>query len=212
MLDLILLATVSVFVVYRLIKTLGKAEEGESIRVGSIVDLFKKETKQVQDADFEVVPAEEAPLSDNIRAVFEELRKVEKHCNAKTFIDGVREAFEMIIDAVNYYYVDVLKELLEFKLYRNFISELGKRHGPGPEYEATLVKINDVKILDAYIKNEKAYIKVKIDSEQIILMKDKEGKVTSGKTDEVLQVSDIWAFCKTIKGTDYWKLVEVNSK
>ena len=212
MLDLILLATVSVFVVYRLIKTLGKAEEGESIRVGSIVDLFKKETKQVQDADFEVVPAEEASLPDNIKVVFEELRKVEKHCNAKFFIDGVREAFEMIIDAVNHYYVDVLKELLEFKLYRNFISELGKRHGPGPKYEATLVKINDVKILDAYIKNEKAYIKVKIDSEQIILMKDKEGKVTSGKADEVLQVSDIWTFCKTIKGTGYWKLVEVNSK
>ena len=213
MLNLILLAALSLFIIHRLIMVLGK-EQGQSRtpEVKPTTDSLEKEVAQAKDADFEVIPPEEASLSDNIKAVFETLRKKDKGFNAKTFIDGASKAFEMIIDAVNHYYVDVLKELLEYKLYKQFVGELSKRHNHGPKYEATLVKIKNIEILDAYIKSEMAYIKVKINSQQIILTKDKEGKIIDGKPDEILDISDIWTFWKKVKEKDYWELMETSSK
>ena len=213
MLNLILLAALSIFIIHRLIRVLGKEEaQDQTPEMKPTTDSLKKEVTQAKDADFEVIPPEEASLPDNIRAVFETLRREDRGFNAKTFIDGASKAFEMIIDAVNHYCVDVLKELLSHSFYKSFNAELRKRFNEGQKYEATLVKIKDIDILDAYIKDEMAYIKVKIDSQQIILTKDKEGKVIDGKPDEILDISDIWTFWKKIKGKDYWELIETSSK
>ena len=213
MLDLIFAAVIAVFVVYRLILVLGKEEYKKPDIIESIrISILKEKAKQAQDADFEVIPPEEASLPDNIRAVFEILRKEDKNFNAKTFIAGTKKAFEMIIDALNNYYQDVLKELLEYNLYRHFVSELRKRHDSGLKYEITLVSIKNVEILEACIEDEIASIKVKIDSEQIILTKDKKGEITAGKVDEILQISDVWTFSKNIKSESYWKLTETSSK
>ncbi len=140
------------------------------------------------------------------------MRKEDKSFNAKTFIDGTKKAFEMIIDALNNYYQDVLKELLEYNLYRHFVSELRKRHDSGLKYEITLVSIKSVEILEACIEDEIASIKVKIESEQIILTKGEKGEITAGKVDEILQISDIWTVSKNIKSESYWKLTETSSK
>ena len=218
MLDLIFAAVIAVFVVYRLILVLGKEEYKKPDIIESIrISILKEKAKQAQDADFEVIPPEEASLPDNIRAVFEILRKEDKNFNAKTFIAGTKKAFEMIIDALNNYYQDVLKELLEYNFYRHFVSELRKRHDSGLKYEITLVSIKNVEILEACIEDEIASIKiasikVKIDSEQIILTKDKKGEITAGKVDEILQISNVWTFSKNIRSESYWKLTETSSK
>ena len=216
MLSLILLMGLSAFIIYRLIDILGREEmRGEPEWIESITHLFRKkdsEPQKAKDADFEVIPPEEASLPSNIRTIFETLRKEDKGFNAKFFIDGVKKAFEMIVDAVNNYHVDVLKELLSCSLDQSFNSELRKRFSEGPKYEATLVKIKNVEILDAYIKGEMVYIKVKIDSQQIILTKDKDGKVIDGKADEIQDISDIWTFWKEVKGKDYWELVKTSPK
>ena len=216
MLSLILLMGLSAFIIYKLVDILGREEvRGETEWIESITHLFGKkdsEPQKAKDADFEVIPPEEASLPSNIRTIFETLRKEDKGFNAKFFIDGVKKAFEMIVDAVNNYHVDVLKELLNRSLYQSFNSELRKRFSEGPKYEVTLVKIKNVEILDAYIKGEMVYIKVKIDSQQIILTKDKDGKVIDGKADEILDISDIWTFWKEVKGKDYWELVKTSPK
>ena len=75
-----------------------------------------------------------------------------------------------------------------------------------------MVGTKDVQIIDANTQGEIASIKVKIESEQIKVIKDQNQNLISGNVNQILQLVDIWTFSKDISSGDYWKLIGTGSQ
>lgn len=216
MLDLIFFAAIAAFIIYRLFTTLGKESDGSETKkftkVRDFIPAFPVENAQVQDANFEVISKAEACLPDNIRQVFEIVRAGDKTFNAKTFVDGAKKAFEMIIAAFYRNDIETLKELLDTVVYRKFIRDINDRIAAKLEYEVTLVGVKNIEIVDANIQNNIISIKVRIESEQIKLVKDSDGNVVDGSVNQIHQLADVWTFGKDIAAKNSWQLIETSSK
>jgi predicted lipid-binding transport protein (Tim44 family) len=215
MVDLIFFAALAAFVIYRLFTTLGK-DDGVDIKsfvkVDDVMNSFKDATSQAKDANFEVISALEAGLPDNIKQVFETIRQKDMDFNAKTFVDGAKKAFEMIVIAFYKNDTAILKELLDSQVYQSFLSDINNRLNSKLTHEVTLVGTKDVQIIDANTQGEIASIKVKIESEQIKVIKDQNQNLISGNVNQILQLVDIWTFSKDISSGDYWKLIGTGSQ
>ncbi|WP_323732454.1 Tim44/TimA family putative adaptor protein [Candidatus Bandiella euplotis] len=218
MMELIFFAAIAAFVVYRLFATLGR-EEGFDIKkilesgfaAGKDQKTQENKNSNAQDANFEVISKIEAALSDNVRQELDKIKQKETF-DVKTFIDTVKTVFEIVLNAFYKNGVEALKELLSSQLYSEFIHEIGKRRDSGLLHEVTLVGIKDVQILDVSVKDNIASIKVKIESDQIKVIKDKDQKIITGSVHQILRLSDIWTFQKDLTQKNYWELTETNSK
>lgn len=214
MLELIFLAVIAAFVVHKLIQTLGK-EDGDTqayAKIKPAIDSFKNKMAQAKDAEFEIISKAEASLSDDVKQVFEEIRKQDERFNAKIFIDGAKMAFEMIVGAFNNNDKNTLKNLLNENLYKNFVAEIDRRISSGLTHNVTIVGIKNVKILDASIENKIISIRIAIESDQIKVIKDQERNIVAGNLKEILQLCDIWTFSKAIKSKNSWKLIKTETK
>ncbi len=212
--DLIFLVAIAAFIIYKLFQSLGKEDKNlkQFKHIEPVLNSLKKHVNHVKNVEFEVISIKEANLSPKIKKVFEKLLREEKSFSMNNFIDGAKKAFKMILVAFNSNEIQTLNELLDYQLYQKFIKEINNRATNTVKQEVTLVGIKDVKIMDADIQNNVAFIKLEIVSEQIIIGRDKNEKIVSGSANKILQISDIWTFSKQIKSGNLWQLTQTESK
>ncbi len=125
----------------------------------------------------------------------------------KSFIDGAKAAYEMIVTAFAEGKRDVLRNLLVPSVYESFDAALAEREKRGEKITTTFVSIDKVVIDEAYLQGQTAGIKIHFTSQIITATSDQAGKVIDGSLDKVVQVEDIWTFIRDIKSRDpNWKL------
>ena len=182
--DIIVFAVIAVFIIYRLRSVLGK-------RTG-----FQKDTNQQ-----ELNKKESEPNKDQIPQLKENEKKLEiiyKQINSfdhKTFIEGAKKAFEIIITAFNKGDKNTLKNLVSKSVYEAFESaiESGSNNPNSQFYSLVFDGIDDAKI-----ENGKISISVNFISEQIL--GDNEENIVKNK--------DTWVFEKPQNSTGpIWTLV-----
>ena len=212
--ELIFLAALTAFIIYKLFHVLGKEDENlkKFTHIEPIVDTIKKCAKQVKNVEFEIISLKEANLDPKVKKVCEKIIIEENEFSINKFLNGAKQAFKMILAALNNDETETLKKLLEKKLYEKFTDEIAKRKEKKINYDVTLIGIKDVKIIDANIKNNIINIKVEIHSEQIIQVTDDNKNIISGNPNNILQIFDIWSFSKKIKSGNLWLLTETTSK
>ena len=208
--DLIILALIAGFILYRLYTTLGeKTGVGEKMRDkrGNVVDLHKNKNKSqsIKKAETEEIPS-------HIRSSIKEIIKHDPEFSLREFIEGAAVAFEMIIDAYTKIENKTLEQLLSPDLYKAFKSSIDDRVEKGHVFENTIVKIEAVEAEHAHIEKSKARIKVKIVSEQVPITKDSDGEIIEGNLNQIDQVIDYWVFERNLKARDpNWVLVSTQA-
>ena len=208
MLDIVFFALIAGFIMLKLFNVIGRIENNEynnKKNIHSILNELSNKKKKV--VDVEIVSAAEAALPQKTRDVFDKIRKYEPTFDVTYFIEGVKKAFNTIIQALNKGDKNTLKNLLSNEIFSLFNKELNRRKASGQTYEVTVVGIKSVDILDTSIKNLDATIKVKIISEQIKVIKDKSEKIIDGSSNRIINIQDTWSFNKNIKKDSIWKLV-----
>jgi predicted lipid-binding transport protein (Tim44 family) len=219
MLDIIIFAVITAFIISRLFKALGDTqydredrEEGEMNRPlfeDMMDDEDSLDTKKELLQQIDIASAMEAALPPAQREVFESLRKYNPTFTADEFVDGAKKAFEMILVAFSKHDKTTLEHLLSSDVYKDFASEIDKRIKAKEKHETTIVAIESTEIVDAEIEKNTAYLSVKIKSEQIHVVKDLEkGDVKSGNASKIKIIEDVWTFSKNIKSKDKIWLLE----
>ena len=153
------------------------------------------------------IDAFEKPGSDlnkGLRAI----KDADPGFDPKTFVDGAKMAYEMIVNAFADGDQATLKDLLGKDVLEGFERAIAERKQRGEKLQSNLVSIDKVDIIEAEIKGKQAYVTVKFVSELISVTRDADGEVVEGDPKKVREVTDIWTFAREVASRNpNWKLV-----
>ncbi len=128
------------------------------------------------------------------------------------FVNGSKQAYEMIVTAFAEGNRKMLKDLLSREVMDGFNAAITDREKRGEVIDQSFVGISKAGITEAELKNGRATITVKFESQLISATRDKGGEVISGDPQKITDVTDYWSFAREIASKNpNWKLVATQS-
>ena len=126
----------------------------------------------------------------------------------KTFADGAKMAYEMIVMA----YADgdrrTLKNLLSKEVYDGFVAAIADRESRSEKIQSSFVGIDKADIVAAEMKGTEAHVTLRVVSELISATRNGSGEVIDGDPETVAEVKGVWTFARDTRAKDpNWKLV-----
>jgi predicted lipid-binding transport protein (Tim44 family) len=129
----------------------------------------------------------------------------------KSFLEGAKQAYEMIVTGFATGDRKTLKTLLEKDVYDGFEKAIAEREALGRKVDFTFVGLPKIEISDAEIDKRDARVAVKFTAEVVQATRDKDGTLIEGNADQVQTIADEWTFARNPKSRDpNWKLVATN--
>ena len=214
-LDIIILLVVVVLVFSKLKSLLGTRPDNFEQRkisdenAAKIFDMIVKEAEKNAAAEARNMEKEEVQVPE------EELSEIDKVLakipgfNREKFLTGAERAFEIIISAFSKGDVETLEMLVSKSLLKKFQEIIEKRKAEGITSETDFIGFDDVEITNAKIsKSEVAKITVRFVSEQVNILKNKDGEVIEGDENFMQNITDSWTFERALTSTNpNWLLV-----
>ena len=214
-LDIIILLVVVVLVFSKLKSLLGTRPDNFEQRkisdenAAKIFDMIVKEAEKNAAAEARTMEKEEVQVPE------EELSEIDKVLakipgfNREKFLTGAERAFEIIISAFSKGDVETLEMLVSKSLLKKFQEIIEKRKAEGITSETDFIGFDDVEITNAKIsKSEVAKITVRFVSEQVNILKNKDGEVIEGDENFIQNITDSWTFERALTSTNpNWLLV-----
>ena len=139
------------------------------------------------------------------------LMKADPSFNVKEFLKGAESAFKIIINAFASSDLEKLKPLLDYDLYNSFTKSISERESRQETQHLDIKSINNFDILNITIEENIASITIKIVSDQIKYIVDKNDNVVEGNMENHETIRDKWVFERDISSSNpNWKLVETD--
>ena len=205
-LDLLFLAAIAGYLIYRLYSVLGQRRGVESPQnnQGKQNNVIPLRSSQPQ-------PASQARIyepDEKTNKALLKLASVDSSFNLQAFLEGAQGAFKMIIEAFNNGDSKTLKPLVNPTIYGRFSAVMGDLKKTDKVNESNLLRLQSLKITDVAVRGTKAKITLKFISDQIQAIRDAKGKVVQGDPDQIEVITDLWTFSKDTTSTDpNWQLV-----
>jgi predicted lipid-binding transport protein (Tim44 family) len=206
-LEIIILAIVALFILYRLYSVLGHVNEGDNIFNSSekkIVDI----TDHVVAENIDDKNSEFKEFSNEIKAI----KKINPDFSIAFFIKSAEAAFESIINAQVKGNKETLKSLLSKQLYSIFINEIDKLTQENIIFNKTIVAINNIDIKNIKLKDNQATICLIFSYEQITFKKDQDGHIIEGDESYIVDMAEIWQFSRNLSDqSPIWLLEKISA-
>lgn len=142
-----------------------------------------------------------------------QLSQTDSSFDPKHFVDGAKQAYEMIVTAFAEGNRKILKDLLSKEVFEGFASAISERESRAEQIDQSFVGINKADIVEAEVKSGLAQLTVKFVSQLISATRDKSGAVIGGDPQKIKEVTDIWTFAREISSrSPNWRLVATQSQ
>jgi predicted lipid-binding transport protein (Tim44 family) len=126
----------------------------------------------------------------------------------KSFLEGAKAAYEMIVTAFAQGDRKTLRNLLEKEVYEGFERAISEREAAGHVVDFTFVGLPKVEISYAELDKRNANVGIRFYAEVVSATRDGEGTLIEGNADQVNTIADEWTFARNPKSRDpNWKLV-----
>ena len=177
----------------------------------NVVSLPRKKPVETQDAYAEIDRA--APVGTELNRGLRAIRDADATFEPKSFTDGARMAYEMIVMA----YADgdrkTLKNLLSREVFEGFTQAITEREQRNEKIQSSFVGIDKIEIVGAEMKGSEAHVTLRIVSELISATRNGAGEVIDGDPETVAEVKDVWTFARDTRSRDpNWKLVATEAE
>jgi len=218
-LDILIIAAIAAFLVFRLRGVLGK-RTGHQRRPG--YDPFRKEQKE-EGAQDKVVPLpdrsgkpqsgpEPASAVEGELSGLTQIKLADPGFDGETFLAGAKAAFEMVIAAFARGDTRTLRPLLSNDVYDDFAGAIKAREQANQTLETTLVGFSEAEFIEAELQGKTAFVTIKFVTEQVNVTRDAQGKAIEGDESHVSTITDIWTFARNTRSRDpNWTLVATRS-
>jgi predicted lipid-binding transport protein (Tim44 family) len=145
-----------------------------------------------------------APLAQGLRDV----AAADAGFTPKSFLDGAKQAYEMIVTGYASGDRALLKSLLEKDVFDGFNRAITDREAAGQTVDFTFVGLPKVEISEAEYNGKSVLVTVRFHAEVVSATRDKDGNLVEGNADQVQTVADEWTFARNPKSRDpNWKVV-----
>ncbi len=149
----------------------------------------------------------DAGISSGLKAIAD----ADQTFGPKSFLEGAKAAYEMIVTAFAQGDRQTLKNLLEKDVYDGFERAIKDREAAGRKVDFTFVGLPKIEISDADYDKREIRVVVKFNAEIVQATRDKDGTLIEGNADQVQLIADEWTFARNPKSRDpNWKLVATN--
>ncbi|NBX02868.1 MAG: Tim44 domain-containing protein [Alphaproteobacteria bacterium] len=222
--DILILALVAGFILLRLRSVLGAKNEGDGPEFFK-KDLRPAEPKEIHEVRDTVIQLDQHALKQKPREDFDPLlatitdeqklsviaamKERDPQFTATAFADGATRAFEMVFDAFAKGDKPTLKMLLSDSLYDGFCGEIDARSSEDEKHETTLLSVKATDIAAVSLENNIAKITMRLESEQVTVVRDSSGAIVGGDASDVHHVQDEWVFERDVTSkSPNWKIIE----
>jgi len=128
------------------------------------------------------------------------------------FVEGSKTAYQMVLEAYWKNDKEALRFLCDDDVYASFAEAIDGRVARGETLENRLVRIDEIRVVDASYDHPMARISVRFDADIAAMVKDADGNVIGGSMTDAVETHDIWTFTRDVKsGGRNWKLDETDS-
>lgn len=188
--------------------TAARNREKEAAKTDNVVSLPRKRAAGEPGEDVYAAIDAAAPPPSDLNRGLRAIRDADPSFDPKTFVDGAKMAYEMIVMA----YADgdrkTLKNLLSREVYDGFVAAIGDRESRSEKIQSSFIGINKAEIVGADMKGTEAHVTLRIISELISATRNRAGEVIDGDPETVAEVKDVWTFARDTRSKDpNWKLV-----
>lgn len=202
-LDIIILLLVVVMVFAKLKSLLGTRPENETEisreSAAKIFDILMQEHNRKHGV--KPTPAELRTDDENLSESEKALQKIPGF-NRDKFLNSAKKAFEIIVTSFAKGDVKTLETLVSKNLLKKFKEIIGKRQEEGISAETDFIGFDEAVIADAKIdKNDLVKISVKFVSEQVNILRGKDGEVIEGDENFIQSITDVWTFERSLHAT-----------
>lgn len=211
-LDIIILLVIVVLIFQKLKTLLGTRPDMEERNIAEtkatkLIDIINKELEQTEEKLSEI-KKEETKNQQTTTEEKTELSETDKalslipNFNKENFINSAKKAFELIVTSFSKGDVKTLEMLVNLKLFKKFQEVINQRQNDGITSETDFIGFDSAEITHAEItKNDIAKITVKFISEQVNLLRNKEGEVIEGDEQYIQNITDVWTFERALTST-----------
>ena len=166
-------------------------------------DLDDERRARKTEAEIEQAAAGNAELAAGLRAVVQ----ADPTFTPKSFLEGAKQAYEMIVTAFAEGDRQTLKNLLDKPIYESFQRAIADREAEGKTVDFTFVGLPRIAIVDAE-HDKDVSVTVDFHAEVVSATRDKDGNLVEGNADQVQTIADEWTFSRNPKSRDpNWKVV-----
>ncbi len=170
-------------------------------------DLDDERRARKLEAEIDQAAAGNAELAAGLKAVAE----VDTTFTPKSFLDGAKQAYEMIVTAFAEGDRQTLKNLLEKDIFESFQRAIAEREAAGNKVDFTFVGLPKIAIVDAEYDKRNVNVTVDFHAEVVSATRDKDGNLVEGNADQVQTIADEWTFSRNPKSRDpNWKVVSTS--
>ena len=215
--DIIVFGAIALFIILRYRSTLGQ-KKGDDFTKPKPPIVLSEKTPVVQLQDKRAVSAagndnHEKPgelLADpKLASQVAQIKVIDTEFTISSFMAGARGAYEMVIQSFSKQDKETLKLLLSKDLYKDFAKELEEQDEKKQKRETTLVALSKAEITEIDVKKNQAVITVKFTSEQVSIVRDKDGAIVEGDASAVLDMEDSWVFERDLKSRNpNWTIID----
>ena len=229
--DIILFAAVAAFIFYRLRATLGSRTGHEK----PPHDPYAAPQDKRSASDDNVIPmprredSDDPELSTELRDPREELQKFAKNNDAllnsltalvekdstfhpRTFLQGARSAYEMIVMSFAQGDKDSLRPMLSEDVFEPFAEVIDGRADRNEMVETQIIGVKKADLVDITMNNQIAEVTVKFVTDLISTTRNADNHVIEGDPNTVSEVTDVWTFARDTESTNpNWILIATES-
>lgn len=211
LIQLLVLAGIAIFLILKLRSVLGTR------------DGFEKPPVPLEDVrprvrrDFEVIEGgpdrditDHVPEGSDAARALAEMKKAEPSFAVRPFLDGARQAYEMILMDFEKGELDRIRGFLSDDVEASFAEAIAQREREGLTIEASFVGMKELVLHDATFTKETGFaeIAVRFVGEQTYVVRNKAGEIVEGSPREIKKSRDIWTFARQMGSDDpNWQLV-----
>jgi len=218
--DIIILAMAAGFIVLRLRSVLGRRTGHEPTEQPGASEPFPRGNDNVvplptspgRPAKTTSLDIEPAYQGTPLEAGLVQIKMADPSFTVAKYLEGAAKAFEYIVAAYAKHDTDALKPLLSSDVYGRFSASIQEREERGEIMETELVVLKPPKLESIDVQDGRAVAAIRFQSEQVNIVKDKDGKVIEGDREHVESVTDIWTFSRDLGSRDpNWILIATRS-
>ena len=118
----------------------------------------------------------------------------------------------MIVDAYAAGDKTALRPLLADQVFRGFARAIDERVAIEQSLDTQLLAVSEPEVIEADLVGQNARVTLRFDSEQVNVIRDRDGKVVEGDPQTAENVVDLWTFERdTESGDPNWTLTETRA-
>jgi predicted lipid-binding transport protein (Tim44 family) len=209
--QLLVLAAIALFLVFRLRSVLGTRTGFEKPQVDATPEAGRVRR------DFEVIEGgPDRDITDHVEdgtdsaKALAAMKLAEPGFDVSEFVGGARQAYEMILMAFENGDLSPVEPFLSEEVYEAFLAVIAEREDKGLRVEASFIGVRDTTLTEAAFDRDtdEGEITIKFVGELTSVVRDGEGEIVEGDPNAIRKQRDVWTFARKMGvGDPNWKLV-----